>query len=67
MVACIIDADLRKAMFFSFIAFLLSLVGLIHAAQIGLSFSPITLGYLCLTLLFAFFHSRQPSRQALEA
>lgn len=67
MVACIIDADLRKAMFFSFIAFLLSLVGLIHAAQIGLSFSPITLGYLCLTVLFGLFHWRQPSRQAIEA
>jgi len=53
-------------MFFSFIAFLLSLVGLIHAAQIGLSFSPITIGYLCLTLLFGFFHWRQPSRQPAE-
>jgi adenine/guanine/hypoxanthine permease len=66
IVACIIDADLRKAMFFSFIAFLLSLVGLIHAAQIGLSFSPIALGYLCLTLLFGLFHWRQPKRQAAE-
>ncbi len=66
MVACIIDADLRKAMFFSFIAFLLSLVGLIHAAQIGLSFSPIAIGYLCLTVLFGFFHLRQPRRQTAE-
>jgi AGZA family xanthine/uracil permease-like MFS transporter len=62
MVACIIDADLRKAMYFSFFAFLLSLVGLIHAGQIGLSFSPITMGYLCLTVLFGFFHWVQPSR-----
>ena len=66
IVACIIDADLRKAMLFSFIAFLLSLVGLIHAAQIGLSLSPITLGYLCLTLLFGLFHWWQPSRQPAE-
>jgi AGZA family xanthine/uracil permease-like MFS transporter len=44
------------------LAFLLSLVGLIHAGQIGLSFSPITMGYLCLTVLFGFFHWVQPSR-----
>jgi AGZA family xanthine/uracil permease-like MFS transporter len=67
MVAFIIDHDLRKAAFFSFIAFLLSWVGVIHAEQIGLSFSPITIGYLCLTLLLGFFYWIQPCRQTTEA
>jgi len=66
IVAFIIDADLRKAMFFSFFAFFLSLFGLIHAEQIGLSFSPITIGYLCLTVLIGFFHWKQPSQQSLD-
>jgi AGZA family xanthine/uracil permease-like MFS transporter len=66
IVAFIIDGDLRKATVFSFFAFLLSSVGLIHAGQIGLSFSPIMIGYLCLTLLFSFFHWIQPIRQTVE-
>jgi len=66
IVAFIIDADLRKAMFFSFFAFLLSLFGLIHAEQIGLSFSPITIGYLCLTVLIGFFHYVRPARLLLD-
>jgi len=66
IVALIIDGDLRRATYFSFFAFLLSLFGLIHAGQIGLSFSPITISYLCLTLLFGFFHRVQPGRQAAE-
>ncbi|MFN8458135.1 MAG: hypothetical protein U0401_26380 [Anaerolineae bacterium] len=50
-----IDGDLRKAMLFSFFAFALSLVGLIHAERIGLSLSPITIGYLGVTILFGLF------------
>ena len=41
IVVFIMDGDLRKAAFFSFLALFLSLVGLIHAAQIGLSLSPV--------------------------
>lgn len=66
IVVFIIDGDLRKAAYFSFLAFFLSLVGLIHAAQIGLSLSPIALGYLCLTVLLGLFHLLQPGRQRLE-
>jgi AGZA family xanthine/uracil permease-like MFS transporter len=66
IVALIIDGDLRRATYFSFFAFLLSLFGLIHAGQIGVSLSPITISYLCLTLLFGFFHWVQPGRQAAE-
>jgi AGZA family xanthine/uracil permease-like MFS transporter len=66
IVAFVIDGDLPKATLFTFIAFLFSSVGLIHAGQIGLSLSPITAGYLCLTVLFGFFHYFQPSRQPAE-
>jgi AGZA family xanthine/uracil permease-like MFS transporter len=66
IVVFIMDGDLRKAALFSFLAFCLSLVGLIHAPQIGLSLSPIALGYLCLTVLFVLFHLLQPGRQMLE-
>jgi len=66
MVSFIIDGDLRKVTLFSFIAFLFSSVGLIHARQIGLSFSPITVGYLCLTILFGLFHLFQPRPQTAE-
>lgn len=59
IVALIMDGDLRKATLFSFVAFLFSLVGLIHAPQVGLSFSPITIGYLCLTALLGFFHYKE--------
>ncbi len=56
ILAFLIDRNLRKAMLFSLLAFALSLVGLIHAEHIGLSFSPITIGYLLLTILFGLFH-----------
>lgn len=63
IVAFLIDGNLRKAMIFSFVAFLFSAVGLIHAEQIGPTLSPITLGYLCLTALFGLFHLIQPQRE----
>jgi AGZA family xanthine/uracil permease-like MFS transporter len=56
ILAFLIDRDLRKAMLFSLLASFLSLVGLIHADKIGLSLSPITLGYLVLTGLLGLFH-----------
>ncbi len=62
MLAFMIDQDLRRATLFSLLATGLSLVGLIHAEQIGLSLSPITAGYLVLTGLLAlayFIHSRK--------
>ena len=64
IVAFLIDGNLRQAILFSFATFLLSLVGLIHAPQIGFSFSSITLGYLLLTVLLALFHLVQPKREA---
>ncbi|MFN8454066.1 MAG: xanthine/uracil/vitamin C permease [Anaerolineae bacterium] len=66
IVAFLIDGDLRKAMLFSFFAFALSLVGLIHAEQIGLSLSPITIGYLGVTILFGLFHLAQLKRSAFH-
>jgi AGZA family xanthine/uracil permease-like MFS transporter len=66
ILAFIIDRDLRKAMLFSLLAFGLSLVGLIHAERIGLSPSPITIGYLILTGLLGLFHLVQ-SRQEVVA
>lgn len=65
IVAFLIDGNLRKAMLFSFFAFVLSLVGLIHAEQIGLSFSPITIGYLGLTVLFGLCEVGQFRREAV--
>lgn len=67
MVAFIIDRDLRKAMIFSLMTFLFSSIGLIHAEKIGLSFSPITLGYLCLTILFGLLHWLRPRSQPAES
>ncbi len=61
--AFLIDGDLRKAMYFSFVAFVFSAIGLIHAEQIGFSLSPITMSYLCLTFLFGLFHVIQPQRE----
>lgn len=48
-----IDGNLRKAAGFSALAYALSLIGLIHAPQIGLAPTPITFGYLILTVLLA--------------
>ncbi len=56
IVAFLIDQNLRGATLFSFVAFCLSLLGLIHANKIGLSLSPITLGYLLITLLLGLCH-----------
>jgi len=56
IVAFLIDRNLRGATLFSFVAFCLSLLGLIHANKIGLSLSPITLGYLLITLLLGLCH-----------
>lgn len=56
ILAFIIDRDLRKAMLFSLLAAGLSFVGAIHADRLGLSLSPITLGYLVLTGLLGIFH-----------
>jgi AGZA family xanthine/uracil permease-like MFS transporter len=66
ILAFLVDRDLRKAMLFSLLASFLSLVGLIHADKIGLSLSPITLGYLVLTGLLGLFHLFE-SRQATAA
>jgi AGZA family xanthine/uracil permease-like MFS transporter len=63
ILAFLIDRDLRKAMLFSLLASFLSLIGLIHADKIGLSLSPIALGYLVLTGLLGVFHLSE-SRQA---
>ncbi|HSR35428.1 MAG TPA: xanthine/uracil/vitamin C permease [Anaerolineae bacterium] len=52
----LVDQDLRKATIFSLAASLLSLTGLIHAEQIGISLSPITIGYLVLTVILGLLH-----------
>jgi AGZA family xanthine/uracil permease-like MFS transporter len=56
ILAFVVDRDLRRATLFSLLATLLSLVGLIHAEQIGLSWSAVTVGYLLLTVLLGFLH-----------
>ncbi len=56
ILAFLVDHDLRRATAFSFVATLLSLVGLIHADQSGPSLSPITAGYLILTALLALLY-----------
>ena len=56
IVAFLVDGKLREATLFSALASVLSLVGLIHANQLGISLSPITIGYLLLTILVALFH-----------
>jgi AGZA family xanthine/uracil permease-like MFS transporter len=56
MLAFLIDRNLRQAILFSGMAFILSLFGVIHAEQLGLNLSPITSGYLVLTGLFTLFH-----------
>jgi AGZA family xanthine/uracil permease-like MFS transporter len=66
ILAFLVDRDLRRAMLFSFFAFGLSLVGLIHAERIGLSFSPITGGYLLLTLLLGLFHLAQTRQEVAD-
>ncbi|MCB0164286.1 MAG: xanthine/uracil/vitamin C permease [Anaerolineae bacterium] len=63
ILAFLVDRNLPKAMLFSSLAAGLSLVGLIHAEQIGLSLSPMTGGYVLLTLLLGVFYlaEKQPS------
>ena len=56
ILAFLIERDLRNAMFFALLASVLSLVGLIHAEQIGFTWSPITIGYLILTGLLGLFY-----------
>jgi AGZA family xanthine/uracil permease-like MFS transporter len=56
ILAHLVDRDLRKAMLFGLFASCLSLLGVIHAEQIGFSLSPITMGYLVLTGLLGVFH-----------
>jgi AGZA family xanthine/uracil permease-like MFS transporter len=56
ILAFLIDRDLRRATFWSLLAAGLSLVGLIHAEQIGISWSPVTKGYLILTGVLALIY-----------
>ena len=56
ILAFLIERDLRNAVFFSLLALILSLVGLIHAEQIGFSWSPATIGYLILTAILGLLY-----------
>jgi AGZA family xanthine/uracil permease-like MFS transporter len=56
ILAFVIERDLRNAMLFALLASALSLVGLIHAEQVGFSWSPITIGYLILAGLLAILY-----------
>ena len=55
ILAFLVDQNLLKAMLFSLFATCLSILGVIHAEQIGFSLSPISIGYFVLTLLLGFF------------
>ncbi|HSR34287.1 MAG TPA: xanthine/uracil/vitamin C permease, partial [Anaerolineae bacterium] len=63
ILACLVDRDLRKAMAFGLFASCLSLVGVIHAKQIGFSLSPIAIGYLVLTGLLGLLQLIQSRRE----
>jgi len=63
ILACLIDRDLHKAMFFSLCASCLSLLGIIHAEQVGFSLSPIAIGYLVLTGLLGLFQLVEARRK----
>jgi AGZA family xanthine/uracil permease-like MFS transporter len=70
ILACLVDRDLRKAMGFGLFASCLSLMGVIHADQIGFSLSPIAIGYLVLTGLLGVFHlveSRRAEADEVQA
>jgi AGZA family xanthine/uracil permease-like MFS transporter len=67
ILAFLVERDLRRATLFSLLASFLSLIGLIHAEQIGLSLSPMTIGYLLLTGVLGISYvvrskSTEPSR-----
>jgi AGZA family xanthine/uracil permease-like MFS transporter len=66
ILACLVDRDLRKAMLFGLFASCLSLLGVIHAEQIGFSWSPITVGYLVLTGLLGIFHLIESRRERAD-
>jgi AGZA family xanthine/uracil permease-like MFS transporter len=63
ILAFLIERDLRNAMFFALLASVLSLVGLIHAEQIGFTWAPITIGYLILTGLLGLFYLLNARRE----
>lgn len=67
ILACIIDHDLRRAAFFAALATGLSLVGMIHAPRIGLSPTPITIGYAVLTAVLAGSYAVQVWRESHRA
>jgi len=66
ILACLVDRDLRKAMLFGLFASCLSLLGVIHAKQIGFSPSPITMGYLVLTGLLGVCHLIESRREKAD-
>jgi AGZA family xanthine/uracil permease-like MFS transporter len=66
MLAYLIDHKLSKAMLLSFLAGVLSLVGIIHAPRIGFSVTPISLGYLVLTGLLGIFSYLQDREKTAE-
>jgi hypothetical protein len=61
-----VDRDLRKTMLFGLFASCLSLLGVIHAEQIGFSPSPITIGYLVLTGLLGVCHLIESRREKAD-
>jgi AGZA family xanthine/uracil permease-like MFS transporter len=66
ILACLVDRDLRKAALFGLFASCLSLLGVIHADQIGFSWSPIAVGYLLLTGLLGVFHLIETGRERAD-
>jgi AGZA family xanthine/uracil permease-like MFS transporter len=66
ILACLVDRDLRKAMGFGLFAACLSLMGVIHAEQIGFSLSPIAIGYLVLTGLLGIFSLVESKREQAD-
>jgi AGZA family xanthine/uracil permease-like MFS transporter len=61
MVALMVDGSFLKAAGFSLAAFLLSLLGLIHSAQLGVSLSPICWGYVIISGVLVVLHVLKPA------
>jgi AGZA family xanthine/uracil permease-like MFS transporter len=61
MVALMVDGSFLKAAGFSLAAFLLSLLGLIHSAQLGITLSPISWGYVIICGVLVVLHVLKPA------
>jgi adenine/guanine/hypoxanthine permease len=67
ILAFLIDHNLRRAIFFSLLAAVLSLSGVIHADHFGLSITPISLSYLVLAAVLGGLYLLEPKKTPTPA